>query len=189
MSVQLNLPWAVYVDLLFLCASDNRLFIYLTPPVCISFRATMATAPYNYSYIFKYIIIGKWTAMPVICQWSWRVSCKPGWWAYMCSSWCIDTPLPKEDPPGSISNKLYATQTLSESSMLQSSGAPVIERIVQDWVILGKHQLVGRRRSVAAGPLCTTRLLMSSYVFVPVCFHKRWPAETLTDCAAVQWRG
>ncbi len=30
-----------------------------------SFRATMATAPYNYSYIFKYIIIGKWV-FPII---------------------------------------------------------------------------------------------------------------------------
>lgn len=28
--------------------------------VCMCFRAAMATAPYNYSYIFKYIIIGEW---------------------------------------------------------------------------------------------------------------------------------
>ncbi len=28
--------------------------------VCVCFRAAMATAPYNYSYIFKYIIIGEW---------------------------------------------------------------------------------------------------------------------------------
>lgn len=27
---------------------------------CLFFSATMATAPYNYSYIFKYIIIGKY---------------------------------------------------------------------------------------------------------------------------------
>lgn len=32
--------------------------VYFSLP--LSFRATMATAPYNYSYIFKYIIIGKY---------------------------------------------------------------------------------------------------------------------------------
>lgn len=34
------------------------------------FSATMATAPYNYSYIFKYIIIGKYHwAHTCLCQW------------------------------------------------------------------------------------------------------------------------
>lgn len=37
------------------------------------FSATMATAPYNYSYIFKYIIIGKYQ------------------WAHTCSCCCVDT--------------------------------------------------------------------------------------------------
>lgn len=42
--------------------SERRQFICLNLPPFLSFRATMATAPYNYSYIFKYIIIGKWAA-------------------------------------------------------------------------------------------------------------------------------
>lgn len=38
------------------------------------FSATMATAPYNYSYIFKYIIIGKyrWAPTCVYCVDSWE---------------------------------------------------------------------------------------------------------------------
>lgn len=35
------------------------------------FSATMATAPYNYSYIFKYIIIGKYLWM--LCVGTWPV--------------------------------------------------------------------------------------------------------------------
>lgn len=35
----------------------------------------MATAPYNYSYIFKYIIIGKWAALkPSLPAWHWQGS-------------------------------------------------------------------------------------------------------------------
>ena len=38
-------------------------------------RATMATAPYNYSYIFKYIIIGKWAALdPCLASGHWQGS-------------------------------------------------------------------------------------------------------------------
>lgn len=57
--------WAHYS---FLQRRRNLEYLYLHcvwPKLCTSFlfRATMATAPYNYSYIFKYIIIGKWAAL------------------------------------------------------------------------------------------------------------------------------
>lgn len=35
------------------------------------FSATMATAPYNYSYIFKYIIIGKYQWLTLVCVAVW----------------------------------------------------------------------------------------------------------------------
>ncbi len=54
----------IYIELLLLLPlsmkTANGLLLTQTSPSFLSFRATMATAPYNYSYIFKYIIIGKW---------------------------------------------------------------------------------------------------------------------------------
>ncbi len=52
------------------CSTFNLLWLFMGYCVILSFesyffllsRAKMTTAPYNYSYIFKYIIIGKWVA-------------------------------------------------------------------------------------------------------------------------------
>lgn len=65
----------------------------------------MATAPYNYSYIFKYIIIGKWAAMPVSVeglQQAMLMNLRVQFTVY----WYI--PLLKAGPPESIFCILYA---------------------------------------------------------------------------------